>query len=107
MRASLSLILVVLGMVATCNCYAEGDPASGRQKAFTCMGCHAAPGMRNAYPAYPVPKLGGQNAAYLVEALKAYKSGARNHSTMHAHAATMSDQDMEDIAAYFSGLTKP
>jgi cytochrome c553 len=50
-----------------------------------------------------VPKLGGQHAAYMVVALKAYAAQERPHATMHSHAATMSEQDMLDIAAYLSG----
>jgi cytochrome c553 len=83
---------------------AEGDPGAGREKAFTCMGCHGAPGLRNAYPAYRVPKLGGQHEKYIVTALKAYQSKERTHPTMQAHAATMTEQDMADIAAYFNSL---
>ena len=82
----------------------EGDVAAGREKAFTCTGCHSAPGLRNAYPGFQVPKLGGQHAEYLVSALKAYKNKERPHPTMQAHAATMTEQDMADIAAYFSSL---
>ncbi len=83
---------------------AEGDAAAGREKAFTCTGCHSAPGMRNAYPGYKVPMLGGQHAEYLIIALKAYQSKERSHPTMQAHAASMDEQDMADIAAYFSSL---
>jgi cytochrome c553 len=81
-----------------------GDPAKGREKSGTCAGCHGIPGWRNAYPNYSVPKLGGQHAPYLVSALKAYQSGTREHATMHAIAASLSEQDMTDLAAYFSGL---
>ena len=56
----------------------------------------------NVYPSYHVPKLGGQHPEYIVAALKAYKSGDRPHSTMHAQAASLSDQDMADIAAYLT-----
>jgi cytochrome c553 len=49
-----------------------------------------------------VPKLGGQPADYIVSALKAYKSGDRNHPTMHAQSMSLSDQDMADIAAYIT-----
>jgi len=81
---------------------AAGDPQQGELKAGTCLGCHGIPSYTNVYPTFRVPKLGGQHAEYLVLALKAYKAGDRNHSTMHAQTATMSDQDMADIAAYFS-----
>jgi len=81
---------------------ADGDPRAGEKKATTCLGCHGVSGYRNAYPAYKVPKLGGQKANYIVSALKAYKNGERKHSTMKAQASNLSEQDMQDIAAYFA-----
>ncbi len=80
---------------------AQGDIEAGRAKAYTCLGCHGVAGYRNAYPSYRVPKLGGQHSEYLVSALKAYKNGDRQHATMQALSATLSEQDMQDIAAYF------
>lgn len=83
-----------------------GDPEAGRLKASMCQGCHGIPGYRNTYPAYHVPKLGSQHAEYIVSALKAYRSGERSHPTMRAIAASLSDQDMADLAAYFSAPSK-
>jgi len=69
-----------------------------------CAGCHGIPGYRTAYPeVYHVPKLGGQSPAYLVNALKAYRSGERNHPSMRGIAAGLSDKDMEELAAYYGG----
>lgn len=84
-----------------------GDVAKGRTKAQGCIGCHGIEGWRNAYPAYNVPKLGGQHADYITSALKSYQAGTRTHSTMHAIAAGLSDQDMADLAAYFASLKAP
>lgn len=81
---------------------AAGDPEAGRVKANTCMGCHGIPGYNNAYPTYRVPRIGGQSEEYIVAALQAYRSGDRPHGTMHAQAASMTDQDMADIAAWLS-----
>ncbi len=81
---------------------AAGDAQAGKQKAATCMGCHGVPSYSNVYPTYHVPRLGGQHADYIVAALKAYKDGQRTHETMQAQAGTLSDQDINDIAAYFS-----
>lgn len=104
--ASLTRILTLsLFACLSTTATAAGDADAGRTKAFTCLGCHGVPGYTNAYPTYRVPKLGGQHAQYLVSALKAYQSGQRNHATMQAQAASLSDQDMEDIAAYFSSHT--
>ena len=83
---------------------AEGDPVEGEKKAETCMGCHAVAGYFNVYPSYKVPKLGGQNAGYVVSALKAYKAGTRRHGTMQANAYNLSEQDMLDIASYLSSV---
>jgi cytochrome c553 len=86
--------------------WAEGNPAAGKQKTWTCEGCHGIADYRTAYPdVYSVPKLGGQGAGYLVKALQDYKSGARKNTTMRAIAARLSEQDMADIAAYYAGAS--
>ena len=82
---------------------AAGNAEHGKAISYTCLGCHGVPGYRNAYPNYSVPKLEGQHPEYLVIALTAYRAGERSHLTMHSQASTLSDQDMLDIAAYFSG----
>ncbi len=79
-----------------------GDVTAGKTKAIPCMGCHGIPGYFNVYPSYHVPRVGGQHAEYIVAALKAYKNGDRAHKTMQAQAASLSEQDMADIAAYFA-----
>src|SRR5271170_921843 len=83
--------------------HAAGDPAAGEKKFYTCYGCHGIDNYRNAYPNYSVPKLRHQNSAYIVAALQEYRSGTRPHATMHAQASSLSDQDIEDIAAYLQG----
>jgi len=83
--------------------WAEGSAAAGREKNRMCQGCHGIADFRTAYPdVYNVPKLGGQGAAYLVKALQDYKSGARKHPSMNGIAASLSDQDMADLAAYYA-----
>lgn len=84
--------------------FAQGDAEIGKEKAFTCMGCHGQVGIRNAYPGYRVPKLGGQSAEYINIALKAYRSGERSHPTMQGHAASLSDADIDNISAYFGNI---
>ena len=83
---------------------ASGDVERGETLAYTCLGCHGIDGYRNAYPSFRVPKLGGLKAEYLVLALKGYRDGERKHTTMHAQASSMSDQDMQDLGAYFATL---
>jgi cytochrome c553 len=80
-----------------------GDAAKGREKTSMCQGCHGIEGWRTAFPeVYKVPRLGGQHAAYLVKALEAYKSGERTHPSMRAIAASLTEQDMADLAAYYA-----
>lgn len=102
-RTAMTLMATSLCAALSAPALAAGDAAAGKQKAFTCMGCHGVPSYTNVYPTYHVPKLGGQHAQYLVSALQAYKSGARQHPTMRAQAASLSEQDMADIAAFFAG----
>ncbi|MGN6113545.1 MAG: c-type cytochrome [Luteimonas sp.] len=81
-----------------------GDAARGKQLTYTCQGCHGVTGYKNADPNYHVPKIGGQAAPYLVNALTEYKDGNRKHPTMQAQAESFSAQDIADIAAYLSSL---
>jgi cytochrome c553 len=85
-----------------------GDAAAGQKKISMCVGCHGIEGYKTAFPeVYNVPRIGGQHAAYIVKALQAYKSGDRNHPSMKGIAATLSDKDMADLAAYYAaGPTK-
>ena len=92
------LLALALSPVA----HAGGDAEAGRIKANTCMGCHGIPNYSNAYPNYRVPKLGGQSEGLIVAALQEYKAGNRPHKTMHGQAASLSDQDIADIAAFLT-----
>ncbi len=81
---------------------AAGDAQRGKQIGYTCLGCHGIENYKNVYPTYSVPKLVGQHPEYIVAALKAYRGKQRSHGTMYAQASSLSDQDMEDVAAYLS-----
>lgn len=97
-------ILLAAGLSAlamSAQAQTQGDPARGKVLAYTCHGCHGIPNYKNVYPTYAVPKLGGQTAAYIFAALKAYATQQRSHPTMYSQSATMSEQDMHDIAAFF------
>ena len=96
------ICVLVLGLGVLGAGQAAGDPQAGKAKTETCLGCHGLPSYTNVYPTYRVPKLGGQHPDYIVAALKAYKNGERDHATMEAQAASLTDQDMADIAAYLS-----
>lgn len=94
---------VALSLALAAAAHADGDAERGKQLAYTCYGCHGIENYKNVYPTYRVPKLERQYPEYLASALAAYKSGERAHSTMHAQAATMSAEDMQDIAAFLAG----
>ena len=96
------LAALTASLMCAAPAHADGNAEAGRHKFYTCVGCHGIPNYNNVYPTYRVPKLGGQNADYIANALKEYKSGERSHPTMHAQATTLSDQDIADIAAFLS-----
>ncbi len=98
---SSAMLLAVFSLPAV----AAGDAEAGRAKATTCLGCHGIPDYHNVYPSYRVPKLGGQHAQYIVAALHEYRDSQRSHKTMHAQALSLSDQDMDDIAAWLETQT--
>ena len=82
---------------------AKGDAAAGKSKIAMCIGCHGIAGYQASFPEiYKVPKISGQGAQYIVSALNAYKKGDRKHPTMRGVAESLSDQDMADLAAYYS-----
>lgn len=81
----------------------KGDAAAGAKKVSMCIGCHAIPGYKASFPSvYSVPMISGQTAGYLSAALEAYRKGDRSHPTMRAIAASLSDQDIADLAAYYA-----
>lgn len=83
------------------------DAKVGEGKAASCIGCHGIVGYQASFPeVHKVPKLGGQNAPYIVAALTAYKKGERLHPSMRGIAATLSDQDMADLAAFYEAQGK-
>ena len=102
-RLHLAVVVLIAAASATAV-HAEGNKAAGRTLVYTCAGCHGVPGYNNAAPQYPVPKIVGQNAQYLVNALHGYQNGDRSYPTMVAQAQGLSNQDIEDIAAYLSSL---
>ena len=104
-----ALLFALLGLAAPAAlAQATGTGATHTGgKAAMCIGCHGIPGYRMAYPhVYHVPMIAGQNAKYIETALKAYKSGERKHSTMGAIAATLSEKDIVELAAYYGGAAK-
>jgi cytochrome c553 len=108
MRSGVLAAAVVCSGVASTSVAAQepalqGNPQKGKELSYTCLGCHGVDGYKNAYPNYSVPELEGQRPEYLAAALKEYRDGDRAHLTMHSQASTLSDQDIADVVAYFSG----
>jgi cytochrome c553 len=101
-RLVLNGLLCLLALGVSVQARSDGDPARGKQISYTCLGCHGIEDYKNVYPTYSVPELVGQHPGYILAALKEYKSGERSHGTMHQQAASLSDQDMQDIASYFA-----
>jgi len=101
-RKFLTDMLIICAACQFSSIQAADTPERGAILADTCLGCHGVAGYRNGYPSYRVPKLGGQHEEYLYLGLQGYKSLSRAHPTMRAQAATLSEQDMRDIATYFA-----
>ena len=81
-----------------------GDPVAGEQKAATCAACHGADGVSQ-IPTNPT--LAGQYSSYLEFALKSYRNGSRQNAIMAGFAAQLSDEDIEDLAAWFASQPGP
>mgnify|MGYP001787661380 CR=1 FL=1 len=107
-RSTSTLVLVsMMAFAATTAKAAGGDAELGKGKSTTCHACHGADGLGTA-PLYP--KLAGQHEAYLVHALRGYRSGERKNAIMAGFATGLSDEDIADLAAFYSsldGLTTP
>ena len=80
---------------------AAADPAAGRAKAMACQACHGMDGLSKVPDA---PNIAGQNEAYLVAQLQAFKSGQRQNEAMSVVAATLSDDDIAALAAYYAAI---
>ncbi len=95
--ASLSLLLTFYSHLS----WAQGDIKTGKSKALVCAGCH---GMNGLSASPTIPNLAGQKQAYLVKQLQEFKSSKRRDPIMSGAAMSLSQQDMEDLASYFSNL---
>jgi cytochrome c553 len=104
-----SIFFVVLAFAASAA-LAQQKPEEGqgvKNAVAMCIGCHGIPGYKTAFPdVYHVPKIAGQQPGYIVNALKAYKSGERSHPSMRGIAASLTEKDMTDLANYYGGSGK-
>jgi cytochrome c553 len=103
-RSMLTVVLMAGFVCFASSAFAKGDPAKGKVEVYTCHGCHGITGYQSMNPEYHVPRIAGQNEQYIIDALNEYKSGARKFPTMNAQANSLTDQQIEDIAAYLSSL---
>ncbi|TAM07480.1 MAG: cytochrome c [Paraburkholderia sp.] len=105
-HVAIGALAALAGFAATARADVVGNAKAGRDKVAMCIGCHGIPDYRAAYPeVYHVPMLGGQNAAYIENALRGYKKGDRRFPTMHAIASSLTEQDIADVAAYYAAQT--
>ena len=92
-------IIAVLALGLPVSLQADGDPAAGKEKAQVCAACHGQDG-QSIDPSYP--NLAGQHESYLVKALADYRAGRRTNAIMSPMATNLSDQDIEDLAAWYA-----
>ena len=109
MSKAITLLLALAGALTSAQAQ---DAAAGQKNAAMCVGCHGIVGYQSSFPEiYRVPKVAGQNAAYIVAALTAYKKGERKHPTMTAIGKGLTDQEMADLGAFYdtqgASLIKP
>ena len=103
------LLTTIFALVVSCVTAAtmaqeiKGDAKAGESKNAMCVGCHGIKGYQASFPeVYKVPMISGQSAKYIVASLNAYKKGERKHPSMRGISETLTDQDMADLAAYYS-----
>ena len=96
-----SLLLLAVITSLPLMSYAAGDAAAGKLMSATCVACHGAEGVS---PNDFWPNLAGQKQGYLIKQIKAFKDGSRNDPMMSPMAAMLSDEDIANVSAYFSGL---
>ena len=91
-------LIFIITIFSASSVYAEGSIAAGKEKANACQVCHGKGG-HSTKPTYPI--LAGQHAQYIQKQLRAFKAGTRKDPIMNGMAAPLSEQDIEDVAAYF------
>ena len=104
MRNSILALCAALGLTVV-QAHAAGDVMAGKAKAAeVCAACHGTDG-NSENPIYPI--IAGQHASYLRQSLRDYKSGARQNAIMQGFAGQLSDQDIDNLAAYFAAQSGP
>jgi cytochrome c553 len=99
--SSIAVIVFLFSVATGGHVFAAGDVKTGREKALMCQACHGIDGLSKVPDA---PNIAAQLEPYLAAQLKAFKSGARRNDSMSVVAQTLSDEDIDDLAAYFSSI---
>lgn len=107
MNKAISLLLALAGTLSLLGAAQaqtlKGDAQAGAKKNAMCIGCHGIPGYHTNFPeVYHVPMISGQNGKYIAAVLDEYRKGDRKHPSMRGIAGSLSDQDIADLAAYYS-----
>lgn len=99
--AAVALAVTAIAFAVASNTHgASGDHRRGLEKSQVCQSCHGRTGNESLQPDYP--KLAGQHEDYLIHALKSYRDGMRQNAVMSGFAGNLSDQDIADLAAWYS-----
>ena len=107
MTSSLMAALAALSLISMAPAALAQDAQAGEKKAAMCIGCHGIAGYQASFPeVHKVPMIAGQGAKYVVAALTEYQKGARKHPTMKAIAASLTEKDMADLAAFYETQPK-
>ncbi len=96
------IALMLLALMIANSVFAKGDPVEGEKKSITCQACHGTDG-NGTDPTYP--RLAGQYADYLAHSMKAYQNGDRTNVVMVGMMSTLSEEDIEDLAAFYASKT--
>ena len=103
MKKVLSALIALAAAAGFVTAAQAQDAKAGEKKAAMCIGCHGIPGYQASFPEiHKVPMIAGQGAKYIASALTAYKKGERKHPSMKGIAASLSDQDMADLGAFYA-----
>ena len=109
MKLILSPMFVALslaaGLATSAQAQVKGNIEAGEGKVAMCIGCHGIMDYKTNFPeVYHVPKIAGQNAKYIETVLGEYKKGTRKHPSMRGIADSLTEQDIADVAAYYTAL---
>jgi len=98
-------LIAAAGLATTAQAQVKGNIEAGEGKVAMCIGCHGIMDYKTNFPeVYHVPKIAGQNTKYIETVLGEYKKGTRKHPSMRGIAGSLTEQDIADVAAYYTAL---